>query len=141
MCQSQELHLGMRRINPSGMYDPPGGRFSQVVESTGGRHVYVAGTIAADEEGTIVGDTVEAQTKVVLENIETSLEAADATPSDVVRNTIYATDASAFLEEGYDHVVEFFGTQSLPASALIGVDHLAHPDFLVEIESTAIVDE
>jgi enamine deaminase RidA (YjgF/YER057c/UK114 family) len=131
----------MRRINPDGMYDPPNDLFTQVVESNGGRHVHVAGTVSANEDGEVVGESMDEQTRVMLENLETSLDAVDANPSDVVRNTIYTVDAEAFLESGYPQIVEFFGEDTLPASALVGVDHLAAPAYLVEIETTAIVEK
>jgi enamine deaminase RidA (YjgF/YER057c/UK114 family) len=122
------------------MYDPPNDLYTQVVESSGNRHVHIAGTVAAVEDGEVVGESMEEQTRVMLDNVETSLDAAGAEPSDVVRNTIYTVDAEAFLEEGYPQIVEFFGEETLPASALVGVDHLASPEYLVEIESTAVVE-
>ena len=129
----------LERTNPDGMYDPPNDLYTQVISATGGRQVHVAGTVARDESGAVVGDDVAAQTELTLENIETSLAAAGATASDVVRIAIYALDCQAFLEEGYPAVTAFFG-ENKPVSSLVGVDHLADPAYLVEIEATAVVE-
>lgn len=126
------------RTNPDGMYDPPNDLYTQVISTSGERQVHVAGTVARDESGGVVGDDVASQTELTLENIQTSLAAAGANPADVVRIAIYALDCQAFLEEGYPAVTAFFG-QTKPVSSLIGVDHLADPDYLVEIEATAVV--
>ncbi|RQH02599.1 RidA family protein [Natrarchaeobius oligotrophus] len=133
--------MPIERINPDGMYDPPNDVLSQVVTATGDRQIHVAGTISEDEDGEIVGETIEEQTRKTLENVETSLEAAGATPEDVVRLTIYTVDAETFVADGDPHLRSFFGEETLPAATLIGVDHLARPEFLVELEVTAVVDE
>jgi len=132
--------MPIERTNPDGMYRPPHDLYTQVVGATGAKQIHVAGTVARDESGSVVGEDVAAQTELTLENVETSLAAAGASPSDVVRITIFALDCSEFLEEGYPKVVAFFG-DAKPASALVGVDHLADPDYLMEIEATAIVED
>lgn len=131
--------MAIERSNPDGMYDPPHDLYTQVVDATGERQVHVAGTVARDESGAVVGDDVAAQTELTLENLRTSLEAAGAAPGDVVRIVIYAIDCEAFLDEGYPQIVDFFGEEK-PASSLVGVDHLADPDYLMEIEATAVLE-
>lgn len=126
------------RTNPDGMYDPPNDLYTQVISAEGARQVHVAGTVARDESGVVVGDDVATQTELTLDNIETSLEAAGASAADVVRIAIYALDCQEFLEEGYPAVTAFFG-EDKPVSSLIGVDHLADPAYLVEIEATAVI--
>ncbi|MFB6130278.1 MAG: RidA family protein [Salinigranum sp.] len=133
--------MALERINPDDVADPVGDLYSQVVVATGTKHVHVAGTTSRNRDGEVVGETMGEQTRRTLENVEKSLAAAGATPDDVVRNTIYATDADEFVESGYPEVIDFFGEESLPASALIGVDHLAHPDYLMEMEITAVLEE
>lgn len=132
--------MAIDRFNPDGMYSPPHDLYSQVVSATGTRQIHIAGTVARNEAGEVVGDDVAAQTRLTLDNVETSLAAAGASPADVVRITIYAIDCDDFLDEGYPEVVSFF-SDDLPASALVGVDHLAHEDYLLELEVTALVEE
>lgn len=129
--------MAAERTNPDGMYDPPNDLYTQVVSATGRRQIHVAGTVARDESGAVVGDDVAAQTELTLANLRTSLGAAGADPGDVVRIVIYALDCDDFLTEGYPLVVDFFDGEK-PASSLVGVDHLADPDYLVEIEATAV---
>lgn len=131
--------MAIDRHNPDGMYGPPNDLYTQVVSATGETQVHVAGTVARNEAGEVVGDDVASQTELTLQNIRRSLESVGASPADVVRVATYALDCEAFLEEGYPLVVEFFG-ETKPAASLIGVDHLADPDYLVEIEATAVLD-
>ena len=133
--------MALERINPDSIADPVKNLYSQVVVSTGEKMVHVAGMTSRDPEGTVVGETYEEQIEVTLTNVEEALAAADATPQDVARQTIFALDCDAFVEEAYPHVVEFYGENNLPASALIGADNLAHPDYLLELEVTAVVEE
>jgi enamine deaminase RidA (YjgF/YER057c/UK114 family) len=132
--------MGLERLNPEDIADPVNDLYSQVVVSTGEKMVHVAGTTSRDREGTVVGESYEEQIETTLVNVEESLEAAGADPEDVARQTIYVLDPDAFVEEAYPRVVDFYGEDSLPASALIGADSLAHPDYLLELEVTAVVD-
>lgn len=132
--------MGLDRINPDDIADPVNDLYSQVVVSTGEKMVHVAGTTSRDREGTVIGESYAEQIETTLVNVEESLEAAGAAPEDVARQTIYALDPDAFVEEAYPHVVEFYGEDALPASALIGADSLAHPDYLLELEVTAVIE-
>lgn len=131
--------MSLDRINPDGMYDPPNDLYTQVVDAVGERQVHVAGTVARDESGEVVGEDYAEQTELTLANLRRSLDAAGADPGDVVRIVVYALDCDAFLADGYPRVVEFFGDEK-PASSLVGVDHLADEDYLLEIEATAVLE-
>jgi enamine deaminase RidA (YjgF/YER057c/UK114 family) len=133
--------MGLDRINPESIADPVNDLYSQVVVSSGEKLVHVAGTTSRDREGAVIGDTYGEQIETTLVNVEESLDAAGAAPEDVARQTIYALDPEQFVEDAYPQVVEFYGEDTLPASALVGVDSLAHPDYLLELEVTAVVDE
>ena len=81
------------------------------------------------------------QMQKALENVGHALEAAAASPADVVRIVTfvvdYRPDYAAVLGQA---MVEFFGPDTLPAATLIGVQALAMPEFLVEVQATAVVD-
>jgi enamine deaminase RidA (YjgF/YER057c/UK114 family) len=135
------------RLVPEDIYQQlPDGRpveelYSQVVSTTGTRHVHVSGTVSLDTDGDVVGaGDMARQVQTALANIETSLAAVDAAVSDIVRIKIYTTDVPQYVDEGGPELITFFGQGQLPTSTLLGVDGLAHPDLLVEIEATAIVD-
>ena len=105
-----------------------------------GSLVFVSGTTATDEEGEVVGvgDAYE-QSRRILANIASALERVDARLSDVVRTRMYVTDISCWQEVGRAHG-ETFG-EIRPATSMVEVAALIHPDMLVEIEAVAIVDE
>ena len=103
-----------------------------------GNHIEVSGTVASDEEGKVVGkDSVYEQTKYILEKIEKALQQAGASLSDVVRTRMFVTDISRFDEYGRAHG-EVFGTIK-PCTSLLEVKGLVSPDYLIEIEATAIL--
>jgi 2-iminobutanoate/2-iminopropanoate deaminase len=136
------------RLVPEDVYQQlPDGRpveelYSQVVSTTGVRHVHVSGTVSLDTTGSVVGvDDMAQQVQKSLENIQTSLANVDTTVSDIVRIKIYTVDVPRYVDEGGPELVEFFGKERMPTSTLLGVDELAHPDLLVEIEATAITDD
>jgi len=137
--------MSLERLVPETVYETlPGGRpvkelYSQVVAASGTEQVHVSGTVSLDTDGSVVGaDDMGTQVRTVLENVEKSLAAVDADPTDVVRIKIFTTDVGWYVEEGGPKLVEFFGEDGLPTSTLLGVDELAHPDLLVEIEATAV---
>lgn len=137
----------MERLIPTSVYErlPSGlaleGVYSQVVSARGSRQVHVAGTVAANADGELVGeDDMAAQARQVVENIETSLAAADAGLGDVVRITVFTTDVERYAAAGSGEVAAAFAETGQPAASLIGVDRLASPDYLLEIEATAVVE-
>ena len=110
--------------------------YSRAVKT--GPFVFVSGTTATDEAGTLVGTgNPYLQTKQVLHNIQMALERAGASLSDVVRTRMYVTDISQWEEIGRAHG-EIFGSIR-PASAMVEVAGLIHPDMLIEIEADAVI--
>ncbi|MGZ5154564.1 MAG: RidA family protein [Burkholderiales bacterium] len=102
-------------------------------------HVYLAGQMAREPTGEIVGKgDMTAQLRKVCENIGKGLAHAGATFDDVVRSTTYVTD----IEEYYRcSAVRFeYFRKNRPASVLIQVVRLGHRDAMVEIEVEAIVE-
>jgi 2-iminobutanoate/2-iminopropanoate deaminase len=103
-----------------------------------GRLVFLAGQVANDKSGAVVGKgDFKAQTKQVFENLKTAVEAAGGTMADVAKITIYVTDASqiAALRE----VRQQYFTGNLPASTFLQVASLARPEYLIEIEAIVAV--
>ncbi|MDA0240142.1 MAG: Rid family hydrolase [Proteobacteria bacterium] len=131
--------MTIRRIDPDGMYKPNRGIYSQVTVATGNKIVHVAGTVAWDENNTMVGkDDMSAQVQQILKNIDISLKAGGATRADVYRIQAFTPDVDRYIAEGAKHVIEFFG-DTKPASTTVEVSRLVVPDWLIEIEATAVI--
>jgi enamine deaminase RidA (YjgF/YER057c/UK114 family) len=103
-----------------------------------GNIVEVTGTVAADENNKVVstGDPY-GQTQFILQKIEKVLLEAGAALKDVVRTRLFVTDISKWEEYGKAHG-EFF-RDIKPCTSMIEVSGLIGPEFLIEIEATAII--
>jgi enamine deaminase RidA (YjgF/YER057c/UK114 family) len=112
--------------------------YSHVVVVEGRRTIFIAGQLARDRQGNVVGTgDMRAQIRQVGENLKAALAAAGATLNDLVKTTTYVTD----IEEFFKHVdvrMEYFG--ALPTSTTVEVRRLAHPDLLVEVEAIAVIE-
>ena len=115
--------------------------YSHVVEARGGRTLYIAGQLALDADGNLVGaGDFRAQIKQVFANLNARLEEAGATFKDVVKLNYYLTDASDLqaLREARDSYVN---QAAPPASTLVVVKQLVRPEYLCEVEAIAVVGE
>lgn len=102
-----------------------------------GNTIEVSGTVAV-RDGKLVGqDNPYEQTKCILEIIDESLQKAGARLTDVVRTRIFVTDIGQWQMIGKAHG-EVFGDIK-PATSMIEVSRLISPEYLLEIEATAIV--
>lgn len=105
-----------------------------------GNTIEVTGTVAVDENSFLVGlDDAYAQTKYIIEKIERVLQKAGATLKDVVRTRMFVTDIKRWEEYGKAHG-EFF-KDIKPCTSMIEVKGLIAPEYLIEIEATAILPE
>jgi enamine deaminase RidA (YjgF/YER057c/UK114 family) len=126
----------IQRINPPTLPTPPG--YSQVVTTTGGTLIVIAGQVALDANGNVVGQgNFPAQTEQVFRNIVAALEGAGASTVDLVKLTTYVTDLSnlAVFREMRDR---FLDPAQPPASTLVQVSRLFRPEFLIEVEAMAL---
>jgi len=108
------------------------GPYSPAVVADG--TVYVSGQIPRDTSGKMVGDSIEAATTFALENLRVVLAAADCSPADVVKTTVFMQDLADF--EGMNKAyAAFFGEHrparstvqvaKLPAGARVEIDCIA----------------
>ena len=102
-----------------------------------GNLLFIGGAVATNERGEIVGKgDIRMQTRQALENIKALVETAGGTMRDVTRTTVYLTDLANYA--GMNEVYRTYFPIEPPARATVRVD-LANPDFLIEIEATAVV--
>lgn len=103
-----------------------------------GNTIEVTGTVASGENGKVVGKgNPYIQTKYIYQKIEKVLQQAGATMKDVVRVRMFVTDISQWQEYGKAHS-EFFKTIR-PCNTMVEVSALIEPDYMIEIEATAII--
>jgi enamine deaminase RidA (YjgF/YER057c/UK114 family) len=136
---SKELAMKRKAINPSSLYQSVPFGFSHAVEQNGGRTLHLSGQVAWDGEGRLVGaGDLVAQTRQALANLKVVLAEVGATPADVVRLRTYVVNHSPEkLGPVTAEIAAFYGDALPAANTFIGVQALALPDFLVEIEAIA----
>lgn len=131
------------RFNPPQLFPSLQYGFSQIVTSTGGKTVYLSGQVGWDATQQIVGaDDLRAQMWQSLRNVETALQVAGGALTDVVSMRIYIVE-SVMNQTGHvrEGLLTFFPPEHAPATTWIIVRGLANPDFLVEIEAIAVIEE
>ena len=127
-----------RAVNPWTWQDQFG--FSQAIEVRGGqRVVYCAGQTAVDADGNPMhGKDMAKQVNQALDNLETVLRQTGLTLANVVRLNYYTTDITAFFNAAPVFGPRMAGAGCKPASTLLGVASLFHPEIMIEIEATAV---
>jgi enamine deaminase RidA (YjgF/YER057c/UK114 family) len=132
--------MGLELVNPSSLATPQ--TYTHVVVARGTRLVFVAGQVAEDAGGSVVGvGDLAAQARQAFANVGRALAAGGARPDQVGKITIFV----AGLREEHLPAIEagrvaLFGEHK-PADTLIGVQALAHPGCLIEVEAIAVVDD
>ena len=127
-----------KTINPWTWQDRVG--FSQAIEVLGAqRTVYFAGQTSVDQDGNpLYAGDIAKQANQALDNLETVLKQAGLTLANVVRLNYYTTDIKAFHAAGPVLGSRLGKAGCKPATTLLTVAGLFHPDIMIEIEATAV---
>jgi len=123
------------RFSAPGVFDPP--TYTQAIKVTGAQTIlFLAGQVAYDKDGSVLhrGD-FKAQARETFRAIKALVEAAGGRLDNVVKLNTYLTDIR-YRADLVPVREEFFGKKG-PASTLVQVGALAHPDWLIEIEAIA----
>lgn len=118
---------------------PKSAGYSQLAVVKGGTVIFIAGQVALDKSGNVVGkDNFKVQTQQVFENLKAAVEAAGGTFNDVVKLNSYFLDLSHApdFREVRD---KYVNVKNPPASTAIQVSRLFRPEFLIEVEAVAVV--
>ena len=131
--------MTLELINPEDRPTPES--YTQVVTATGSRLVFVAGQVADDAEGNLVNPgELGAQARQAFANVGRSLAAAGARPEQVTKITIYVVHHQVeYLPDISAARIALFGDHK-PADTIVGVETLAEPGYLIEVEATAVID-
>ncbi|GGZ27849.1 hypothetical protein GCM10010387_21630 [Streptomyces inusitatus] len=134
----ESIHRTARQTVSSGSPLEPDIGFSRAVRK--GAHVAVAGTAPIGDDGTTVGrGDVHAQTVRCLDIAEAALTAAGASLGDVVRTRVMLTDVTRWREAARAHGERFAAVR--PVTTFVEVSRFIDPDWLVEVEVDAVLDE
>ena len=129
-------------VNPKSLFPSVQHGFSQVVVASGRKMVFISGQTAWDTRKKIIGgDNLLEQARQAMRNLQTAIGAAGGTLKDIVSLRIYIVNYQVENANALRTALnEFFSSANPPASTWIGVSALAVPEFLIEIEATAILD-
>jgi enamine deaminase RidA (YjgF/YER057c/UK114 family) len=132
--------MTLELINPEDLPTPP--TYTHVVIATGSKLVFVAGQEPEDEHGNVIGPgDLAVQARQVFSNVGRALSAAGARPEQVTKITIFVVDYRRehlpAIEAGR---LALFGDHK-PADTLVGVEALSHPDYLIEVDVVAVIDD
>ena len=129
-------------FSPRTLIAPAG--YSHVAKVRGGTTIYLAGQVASDASGEVIGaGDFEAQVEQVFRNLKTAVEAAGGTMADIVKLNVYLVAEVAPSELPKLRAIRdrYVNVKTPPASTLVVVTRLARPGWLVEIEAVAVVED
>ena len=130
--------MALEHIQPEGLSRPTG--YTHVVK-TRGTVVFLAGQVSLDREGNIVGEgNFEAQARQVFSNLRAALASVGARPEHIAKTTTYLVGVTPEHRAALATVRSEFLPDPPPASTLIGVQSLARPEYLIEVEAIAVID-
>jgi len=104
-----------------------------------GNIIEVSGTVAIVDGEKVKADDAYAQTLNILERVEKVLEDLKVGMKDVIRTRIFTTDVSTFEDVAKAHATFFKDVK--PTTGFYGINQLVAPEYLVEIEFTAVASE
>lgn len=114
--------------------------YSHAVASTRRKMIFIAGQLASDAEGNVVGaGDIRAQMRQVGENLKAALAVAGATLDDMVQTSTFVTDWDEFVK-AIDVRHEYLG-KVLPTSTTVQVSRLARPEYMIEISAIAMIED
>jgi len=119
-------------INPTDLKNARSIGYNHAVIENG--EFAMAGQVAMDANGEIVGDDIETQARRAYENVGHLLGAIDKDFPDVTKVTTHIVDPHSNYHDGYKDVYWETFAEPYPSHTVLGVHQLAHEDYLVEVE-------
>jgi enamine deaminase RidA (YjgF/YER057c/UK114 family) len=130
----------VQHLQPEGLSKPPA--YTHVITAEGGKLVLIAGQTPVDADGNVVGvGDFDAQVMQVFENLTRALTAAGATWENCVKVVQYIPnwDPEKHRPGLTAARTKYMVPEHLPVSTLLGIQSLARPEYMVEIEAMAYV--
>jgi len=130
--------MPQRTVRPASLHTTNG--YSHAIVKSG-TPVFISGQVALNAAGEVVGKgDIEAQVDQVFNNLKGVVIAAGGSMDDIVKTTVYVTDL-AYRPAVATARKKHFRAGRYPASTFLVVSSLATPDFLVEIEAVAMIED
>jgi enamine deaminase RidA (YjgF/YER057c/UK114 family) len=119
----------------------PVSNYSQVVEVTGGKLVFIAGQVGIDPSGKLVGDDFRAQVEQIFKNLKLAVEASGGSMNDLIKTNYYVAESVDPAQYSAVREVrdQYLNKDAPPTSTFVVVKRLARPEYLIEIEAVAVV--
>lgn len=134
--------MSVRYVNPSQVM-APAGQYSHVALAEPGRLAFIAGQVALDADGELVGvGDSGAQFRQIFSNLAAILDSFGATPTDVVDLKTYLVGEKSlpsFRDARQAVFAQHYPDGAYPPNTLLIVSGLVHPDLKVEVSATARV--
>jgi enamine deaminase RidA (YjgF/YER057c/UK114 family) len=132
----------VEKMNIPTLPEPQG--FTHVGIASGSRLVFLAGQVASDGDGNLVGaGDLTAQTEQAVVNVAAGLEQAGATFDDVAKVTLYIVDWDESkmgpLIEGFGRAAARTGGAAVAPTTLVPVPRLFEEGYLIEVDVTAVL--
>jgi enamine deaminase RidA (YjgF/YER057c/UK114 family) len=132
--------VDIKILNPDTLGKPLG-QYSQLTRVKASEFVFIAGQLAADKTGKIIGaDDFDAQCVQVFANIETALKSVGGSWANIVQFTTYlvhSQDIPKFMKYRMREFPKMFANGAYPPNTLLMVDRLVQEPFLVEVQAIA----
>ena len=128
--------MARQPVTPKTVCAPVSPTYSHATIADGKRLLFIAGQVAVDAEGELVGQDIEAQSRQVYENLRLILEAVGASLDDILSTDVFMVNVQRDLE-GYLRIRQEYFPARPPASTLVEVTGLVSPEYLVEVKAVS----
>lgn len=137
--------MPVQLINPPGLAPPVENGYTHISVATGSKTITLAGQVAMDLEGNLVGEgDLAAQTEQALLNAITAFEGGGATMADITKLNYYVVDYTPdklpILFEGLGRAAQKLGSAPVVPATVVSVSCLFASEFLIEIDGTAVIE-
>ena len=136
--QHRDQDMAKQQIRSDKLAQPSGVFSHATMIEARGRLVFISGMTSRRADGTIAGiGGIEAQTRQVCENLKAAVEGAGGSMDDICRVDVYIRNMEQF--DKIHKVRREYFKEPLPASTMVEVVKMTHPDYLIEISAIAVI--
>ncbi len=127
-----------KTINPDNLPDSGGYGYNHAIVTDG--TLYMSGQVGMDGNRNVVSEDIKGQTRQAFRNIEAICHEVNRTLNDVVKVTAHIVDPHSRFP-GYNEIYQEQFEEPYPCHTVLGVEQLAGPEYLVEIEAEVPVEK